>query len=186
MILFGLGRSTGVCSAIPRSGYFATCSYVVLFISCFTLFGCSSKPVRLAAHIPVPKYFAFAGQSQGSGNHAGPLVEVSYPILEIFAPDGRLIYQGDDIFQNLALLHQPETNLAKLAPVASHLRLQDLVDQVNEFRPYGQELRRSNRYTFVSVSLKGCGSCRTQDDVLQESNGTANTQTNKLFLVLDP
>lgn len=120
------------------------------------------------------------------GNHASPLVDVVYPILEVFAPDGRLIYQGDDMLQNLALLRQPETNLAKLAPVASHLRLQDLVDQVNEFRPYGRELSRNNRYTFVSVSLKDCASCRAQDDVLQESNGTANTQTNKLFLVLDP
>ncbi len=187
MILSGVGRSAGVCPAIPRSGYPAIYSCAVLFIFCFSLFGCrSSKPVRLTAHMPVPKYFAFVGKSQMPGNHAGPSVDVIYPILEVFAPDGRLIYQGDDIFQNLALLRQPETNLARLAPVASPLRLRDLVDQVNEFRPYSRQLSKSNRYTFLSVSLKDCASCRPQDDALQENKGPVNPQTNRLFLVLDP
>ena len=187
MISFGLVRSAGAYPAMSRSGYSAISSCAVFFIFCLGLFGCrSAKPVRLAAHMPVPKYFAFIGQSQAPGNHAEPSAEVAYPILEIFAPDGRLVYQGDNVSQNLALLRQPETGLARLAPVASHLRLQDIVDQVGEFRPYGQQLSKSNRYTFLSVSLSDCGSCRAQDDVLQENKGAASAQTNKLFLVLDP
>ena len=187
MISFGLNRNTGACPVISRSGYSVVGSYAVLFIFCFSLFGCrTSKPVRLAAHMSIPDYFAFIGKSQTPRNHPELSAETMYPILEIFAPDGRLIYQGDNISQNLALLRQPEIDLAKFAPVASHLRLQDIVDQVREFRPYNRQLSRGNRYTFLSVSLNNCGSCRTQDDVLQENNGTANAQTNKLFLVLDP
>src|SRR5437763_6300804 len=83
----------------------------ILFILCLCSFSCStSKPVRLHAHMSVRDYAAFASKTPTTGNHPEQLARVimTYPILEVFAPDGRLVFQGDNISENLALLRQTE------------------------------------------------------------------------------
>jgi len=185
-----LTRSNGTIPPTISPGYSAMYAYAIIAVFSLCFLGCgASKPVRLAARMSVPDYAALANRIETARESPEPsgTTAVIYPILEIFAPDGRLVFQGDSISQNLALLRQREIDFSKFPPVASHVQLQDIVSQVGEFRRYSRQLNSSKQYTFLSISLSNCGSCRTQEDLLEQSNnGTVLARTNRLFLVLDP
>jgi hypothetical protein len=164
-------------------------STLAVSLGMFFLCSCGPavKPITLVANMSVPQYLGLVKKTvaKNSAETSAP-VTMFYPILEIFDPAGKMVFYGDDVSKNLAILAHASSDLSRLKHGPGQVNLPDIMGQVPEFQPYIGQIAGNNKYTFLSVMLRGCDSCRKQEDVLQEmKNKAAATTANQLFLVLD-
>jgi hypothetical protein len=129
---------------------------------------------------PVPFTFVSSDMNVGQYVHAvgtisinrthpngTPLVKLEFPVLDIFDPDGRLIYHGTRLEDNIKILNEgfPESTRNYVGtPDPLGLSLDDLLQLTPAFQNIRQTVLSSHHYVIYSISLSAtdCTACDTQ------------------------
>lgn len=158
----------------------------LVWVLTWAALGCTSpKAVVVSAHMSIRDYLKLTHQLQPATEPHQPLIGMSFPVLGIFNPEGQMVFLGDGTPATLPILNQSPHELSRLQPVASSVRLSDIVSRISEFEKHRGEISSGQRFTYLSISLEGCKACAIQDDAFEKVSGSQDVNINKLSLVLD-
>jgi hypothetical protein len=110
----------------------------------------------------------------------------SFPALQIYDPNGHLIYCGHDVTANEQLLTASRDIVSrenKVVPASSSLS--DILSELTDAQAFVQ-LSKPNAFTYLAIDLQDCHACSIQEHNLSENkNSILRSGSNLITLMVD-
>ena len=136
------------------------------------LYGGAGAPVMEAATMTVNDYArANASWEAIHGNHTSDTkinLNLHVPSLDIYDPDGQLVFHGVDPAKNAELLHRLPAELKGLKPVSPQQSISRALEIVSGFQKRSGEIGSAKKYTIYAISATTCPPCKGQDQAIDE------------------
>ncbi len=103
------------------------------------------------------------------GNHSSDTkinLDLHVPSLDIYDPDGQLVFNGIDPVKNADFLHRLPAVLKDLKPVSPPKSISRSLELVSGFQKRSGEISSAKKYTIYATSATKCPPCKGQDDAL--------------------
>jgi len=167
---------------------------VLIIFGLFSIFssGTAMNPAASASvvetvNVPLQQFAQATAMWQLTHNAgATGRMEIHIPSLEIYDPNGKLVFSGDNADKNAELLRRLPTGLKDLTPVSPGQDIQKVFTIVPALDKKADALTASHRYTLVlATSLANCAGCKRQDDAENEARSKKDLDVNILRIVLE-
>ena len=89
-------------------------------------------------------------------------------MLEIYNPDGALVYVSHESMTNAQVLREFPKSVKNLPPMNEAPFLEKLVEQIPDFNLRKQEILGKEKLVILSISLQDCEGCAAQEHALDE------------------
>lgn len=145
-----------------------------------------AAPTIETATIPLNDYVrAILTWELAHGNHTvSTKINLRVPSLDIFDPEGQLIFHGEDTAKNAELLQRLPAGLAGLKPLSPQQSLSRALDVVADFQKKSNAITSAKKYTIYSTTATKCAPCRTQEQAVERIVSTKGLEMNILRLTL--
>lgn len=121
------------------------------------------------------------------GNHTGNVklnLNVRVPSLDIYDPEGQLVFHGENPAKSAELLHRLPAELKNLKPVTPQQSLSRALEVVADFQKKTSEISSAKRYTIYSTTATKCAPCKPQEQAMDEIVSKKGLGMNVLRLTL--
>lgn len=181
---------TGENMAISKKLLFGIYLGVLLVISAIlsSAFSTSEDPVNESVKLPVQQFaqalamWELAHRSPGGAAK----MEIHVPAMEIYDPQGRLVFHGEDVAKNAELLHKLPAGLTELSPISPPENIKKVFTVVTELGKRADAIAANKKYTlFVTTSAANCNTCKPQDDAVAQLRSKKNADMNILQVALE-
>src|SRR5437764_100768 len=118
----------------------------------------SATPTMEVATMPLNDYLrAVLTWELAHGNHtASTKINLKIPSLDIYGPEGQLVFHGEDPVKNAELLHRLPAGLNDLKPVSPQQNLSRALDIVADFQKKSSQIGAAKKYTIYATTATTC------------------------------
>jgi len=151
-------------------------------------YGGPAGPVIESATMTVNDYArANASWEAVHGNHTSDTkinLDLHVPSLDIYDPDGQLVFHGIDPAKNAELLHRLPAELKDLKPLSPPKNISRPLEIIPGFQKRGDEINSAKKYTIYATSATKCPPCKGQDDAFDAIVAKKGMGMNVLRLII--
>jgi len=146
----------------------------------------AATPTIEAVTMPLTDYLrAIVSWELAHGNHSvSTKLNLKIPSLDIYDPDGQLVYHGEDTVKNAELLNRLPAGVDGLKPVSPQQSFTRALDVVSDFQKKSGAITSAKKYTIYSTTATRCANCKTQEQAVEQILSKKSLGMNILRLTL--